>query len=145
MSESMVNEFFRVACNIRSLRAAMRQLPIEQQQKIQENINEVYAAHFAQAQAEAAKEAEKVAKRDALLNRVNELLAGEGMTLQDLAPVIAPVEPSGSGDDKPRKTRAPKYQWVENGEQKTWSGQGKTPRFLVGKNRDEYLINRVAN
>lgn len=140
----MVNDFFRVACNIRSLRAVMRSIPIEQQKKIQENINEVFSAHLEQAQIEAAKEAEKLAKREQLLTRVNEMLAGEGLTLQDLAPAIIPTEQSGPSEDKPRRTRAPKYQWVENGETKTWSGQGKTPRFLVGKNKDDFLINRTA-
>lgn len=42
-------------------------------------------------------------------------------------------------------TRPAKYRYVENGVEKTWSGQGRPPRFLAeqqaqGRQLDEFLI-----
>ena len=44
-------------------------------------------------------------------------------------------------NQKPKSTRAasvPKYKDPETG--KTWSGQGRTPKWLEGKNKEEFLI-----
>lgn len=33
-------------------------------------------------------------------------------------------------EKKPRKKVEPKYEWNENGEHKTWTGQGRKPKFI---------------
>ncbi|EGU36842.1 H-NS family nucleoid-associated regulatory protein, partial [Vibrio scophthalmi] len=40
-----------------------------------------------------------------------------------------------------RAPRPAKYRYMdENGEEKTWTGQGRTPSALVDKNLDDFLI-----
>ncbi|MGL6392447.1 H-NS family nucleoid-associated regulatory protein, partial [Aeromonas hydrophila] len=44
-----------------------------------------------------------------------------------------------------RAPRPPKYRYVENGVEKTWTGQGRTPKYLAhqleqGHQLDEFLI-----
>lgn len=67
-----------------------------------------------------------------------------GMTMQDLLPspidknkLLAPRPPK-----KEKQTRAAKYQDPDSG--KTWSGSGRCPLWLQGKDRDQYLIQQAA-
>ncbi|QTL96452.1 H-NS family nucleoid-associated regulatory protein [Aeromonas jandaei] len=59
---------------------------------------------------------------------------------------IAPAELLAAIDTKvKREPRPPKYRYVENGVEKTWTGQGRTPKFLAqqleqGRQLDEFLI-----
>ncbi|EMN4469608.1 H-NS histone family protein, partial [Aeromonas hydrophila] len=44
-----------------------------------------------------------------------------------------------------RAPRPPKYRYVENDVERTWTGQGRTPKFLAeqlvqGRQLDEFLI-----
>lgn len=50
------------------------------------------------------------------------------------------VETTEAGEEpsKPRPKLPPKYRDPETG--KTWTGQGREPSWLKGKNREEYLI-----
>ena len=45
---------------------------------------------------------------------------------------------SGEESSTPRAKLPPKYRDPETG--KTWTGQGREPSWLKGKNREEYLI-----
>ena len=64
---------------------------------------------------------------------------------------INPSELSGSvpvaaaGTKVKRAPRAPKYRYVDNGQEYTWTGQGSTPKFLAeklvqGHQLEEFLI-----
>lgn len=61
---------------------------------------------------------------------------------------IDPAELVGSAPVASSGTRAPrpaKYRHVENGKERTWTGQGRTPKFLAqrleqGRQLDEHLI-----
>lgn len=81
-----------------------------------------------QAQAEQARQSE-IAKAIA---EVREKIQEYGLTEADLF----------SSDKKTRKagspTVKPKYRHPETGE--TWTGRGKPPKWIAGKNKDDYLI-----
>ncbi len=48
-------------------------------------------------------------------------------------------------DGAKRAPRPPKYRYMENGEERTWTGQGRTPKALAamleqGRQLEEFLI-----
>lgn len=145
----MDNEMLKVLCNIRSLRAAMRDLPMETQEKIQDNVLLIVSDNQTalQIQEEEKKRIENA--RQATLEKVNGLLAENGLTLSDLLPVVGTTTSDSPAKTKQkRQPRDPKYRWVQDGEEKTWTGQGKTPKFLAeklaeGRSLDEFLIKKV--
>lgn len=145
----MDNEMLKVLCNIRSLRAAMRELPMEMQEKIQENVLMVVSDNQTAFQLQEEERKRKEQARQAAIEKVSELLAQNGMTLNDLMPVVvATTSDSPAKAKTKRQPRDPKYRWVQDGEEKTWTGQGKTPKFLAeklaaGRSLDEFLIQKV--
>lgn len=80
-----------------------------------------------QRQAAAQREAEITAVKD----QIRTLMTTYGLTLADL----------GTAKSKPSKERAPvpvKYRDDATGE--TWTGRGRAPKWLEGKNKDDYLV-----
>ena len=151
----MDNEMLKVLCNIRSLRAAMRELPMEMQEKIQENVLMVVSDNQTAFQIQEEEQKRKEQERQAAIEKVNELLAQNGMTFNDLLPEAGATTSDSPAKAKTktktktkRQPRDPKYRWVQDGEEKTWTGQGKTPKFLAeklaaGRSLDEFLIQKV--
>lgn len=64
----------------------------------------------------------------AALNKIHELVGEFGFSVQQLFPI-------GTSE---RKKREPKYRDDESGA--TWSGIGKPPAWIAGKNREDFLI-----
>jgi DNA-binding protein H-NS len=64
--------------------------------------------------------------------RVRELMAANGLTVADL------VEPKRAASTKKQGSVAAKYRDPSSGQ--TWTGRGRAPRWLTGKNKDEFLI-----
>lgn len=65
--------------------------------------------------------------------KIAEIMAAYGLTLDDLR---------GLSKAKLVKDRQPvpaKYRNAKTGE--TWTGRGRTPRWMDGKNKDDFLIN----
>lgn len=145
----MDNEMLKILCNVRSLRVAMRDLPMETQEKIQDNVLMVVSDNQTAFQIQEEERKRKEQDRQAAINKVNELLAQNGMTFNDLLPVAgATTSDSPVKTRQKRQPRDPKYRWVQEGEEKTWTGQGKTPKFLAeklatGHSLDEFLIQKV--
>lgn len=145
----MDNELLKILCSVRSLRVAMRDLPMETQEKIQENVKMVVSDNQTAFQIQEEEQKRKEQERQATLEKVNELLAKHGMTFNDLLPVAgATASDSPAKTKQKRKPRDPKYRWVVSGEEVTWTGQGKTPKFLAeklaaGRSLDEFLIQKV--
>lgn len=67
--------------------------------------------------------------------RIRELMAANGLTVADLQERkrVATVKKKGAG------ASAAKYKNPETGE--TWTGRGRSPRWLDGKNKADFLIN----
>lgn len=122
--------------NLRSLRAAVNELGLELAEQALEKLQLVIAE---KREADAAAIAEEKARQE-LIAKYKEELKANGISLTDLgAETAAKVR-------KQRQPLAPKYKYTdENGETKTWTGQGRTPRAIqaalnAGKSLDSFAI-----
>lgn len=68
---------------------------------------------------------------------VKQLIADFSLTAEDIFPT--PGKKGGNGATKGQKVAA-KYKNPATGE--TWTGRGKAPRWLDGKDRSQFLITR---
>lgn len=89
-----------------------------------------YAQQIAKLQslAEAARNDEK----NGAVQKIRELMQQHGVTVDDL---------SSGGRAKPAKVKtsvAPQFKNPETGE--TWTGRGRAPRWLDGKNKEQFRI-----
>lgn len=121
--------------NIRNLRAAAREFSVEQLEALQEKISIVLAEKREEIKAQEAQQA-KILKG---LNKYREMLAKDGISAEELAALLG-----GTAEKKARKAVSPrpaKYKFKDaNGNEKTWTGQGRTPRELVGKDLADFEI-----
>lgn len=132
-----MSDALKVLNNIRTLRAQSREVTLELLEEMLEKLTIVVQERRQEDEAAQREEQEKVAK----LERYREMLLADG---------IDPTDLLGGGDTKVAKTkRAPrpaKYAYTdENGEQKTWTGQGRTPAAIKkaldeGKTLDSFEI-----
>lgn len=114
-----MSDALKILNNIRTLRAQAREVDLEVLEEMFEKLT-IVIQERREEDASAQQEAqEKISK----LQRYREMLLADG---------IDPTDLLGSGDVKVTKVkRAPrpaKYEYTdENGEHKTWTGQGRTP------------------
>ncbi|WP_339329563.1 H-NS family nucleoid-associated regulatory protein [Aeromonas hydrophila] len=134
-----MSEFLKVLLNIRSLRAALRELSLEQVKEAHEKIELIYLERLELAEKEQAAQAEHQQK----LAEFQAMLADAGI---DPAELVGSAPSTSTSAVKARRApRPPKYRYVENGIEKTWTGQGRTPKFLAeqleqGRQLDEFII-----
>ncbi len=133
-----MSEFFKVLMNVHSLRAALRELSLEQVKEAHEKIELVYLERLEQAEKEQAAQAEHQQK----LAEFQAMLVDAGI---DPAELVGSTPVAATAAKAKRAPRPPKYRYVENGVEKTWTGQGRTPKFLAeqleqGRQLDEFLI-----
>ncbi|MFK8774232.1 H-NS family histone-like protein [Aeromonas caviae] len=120
-----MNEFLKVLTNIRSLRAAIRELPFEQLQEAKEKFDLVFNERAETAEKEIAEREEHQRK----LAEFTEQLKAAGIDPRELVGEVVTTE-----ERQPRAKRAPrpaKYQYDEDGVQKTWTGQGRMPKAIA--------------
>ena len=132
-----MSEFLKVLLNIRSLRAALRELSLEQVKEAHEKIEMIYLERLEVAEKEQAAQAEHQQK----LAEFQAMLAQAGIDPTELVGSA----PAATTAKAKRAPRPPKYRYVENGVERTWTGQGRTPKFLAeqleqGRQLDEFLI-----
>src|ERR1700730_17437987 len=72
----------------------------------------------------------------AVIADIKQKMLDYGITVSDLG--LARAAKSAKG--RPRAGVVPKYRDPQSGN--TWSGRGKPPRWIAGKNRDEFLIQK---
>jgi DNA-binding protein H-NS len=136
--EMFMSESLKALNNIRTLRVQARDLTLAELEEMLEKFSVVVAERREDNQAEEA----AVREREEKLVKYRELLMEEG---------IDPTELLGSlqGAGKPRAKRAPrpaKYKYTdENGQEKHWTGQGRTPAPIKaaidsGKSLNDFLI-----
>lgn len=133
-----MSEFLKVLLNVRSLRAALRELSLEQVQEAHEKIEAIYLERSEQTEKEQAAQAEHRQK----LVEFQAMLAQAGI---DPTELVGSTPAAAAATKAKRAPRPPKYRYVEHGVEKTWTGQGRTPKFLVqqleqGRQLDEFLI-----
>ncbi|CAG4905504.1 H-NS histone family protein [Paraburkholderia saeva] len=71
-----------------------------------------------------------------VLNEIKQKMADYGITLAELGGGRGKATKVG----RPRAGVAPKYRDPDSGS--TWSGRGKPPRWIAGKDREKFLIAR---
>lgn len=79
-------------------------------------------------QAAAARESETAAG----LEKIRDIMKTYGLTIADIVPT------GKLKTTKPKKEVAAKYRDVDTGQE--WTGRGRSPRWLDGKNKEDFLI-----
>ncbi|EGU33984.1 H-NS family nucleoid-associated regulatory protein [Vibrio scophthalmi] len=119
--------------NIRSLRAFSRDLTLEQLQDALAKLTKVIDERQTEEIELMAEREEKEAK----LKEITETLKRDGIDINDLMNALS-NQPAKKTKRAPRPA---KYRYTdENGQEKTWTGQGRTPSALADKNLDDFLI-----
>ncbi|EDP60339.1 H-NS family nucleoid-associated regulatory protein [Vibrio sp. AND4] len=135
-----MSELTKTLLNIRSLRAFSRELTLEQLEEALDKLTIVV---------EERREAEEVERaaleqQEAKLAAIAEQIAQDGIDVEALISALA-----GETKSKAKSKRAPrpaKYKYIDHtGEEKTWTGQGRTPSAIqeqldAGKSLDDFLI-----
>lgn len=134
-----MTEFLKVWLNIRSLRAALRELSFEQLQEANEKFTVIYNERAAEIEKTRAADAERLAK----LAEFQAMLADAGIDPSEL--VLGTPAGKVTREGTKRAPRPPKYKYMEDGQEKTWTGQGRTPKALAamleqGRQLEEFLI-----
>lgn len=123
--------------NIRSLRAVLREFSLEQLKEAHEKIELIYLERLELAEKEQAAQAEHQQK----LAEFQAMLAQVGI---DPTELVGSAPAATAGKVK-RAPRPPKYSYVDNGQEHTWTGQGHMPKYLAqqieqGRQLDDSLI-----
>ncbi|MEQ4922173.1 MULTISPECIES: histone-like nucleoid-structuring protein H-NS [Proteus] len=134
-----MSESLKILNNIRTLRAQARETSLETLEEMLEKLEVVVNERREEFSLEKAAEEERVQK----LQKYREMLEEAGIDPTDLLEASA-VNKTGRAK---RAARPAKYSYVdENGETKTWTGQGRTPAVIKraideeGKSLDDFLI-----
>ncbi len=134
-----MNEILKTLTNIRSLRAAARELSLVQLESILDKLQIVVA----EKREEADRLQQQEVERQERIEKYRALLKQDGITADELAEIL------NTDSTPPRKKRTPrpaKYRYTdENGDTKTWTGQGRTPRTIqaaldAGKSLTDFEI-----
>ncbi|AWI51725.1 DNA-binding protein H-NS [Actinobacillus minor 202] len=130
-----MSDALKTLSNIRSLRVIARETSLEQLESLQEKL----AIVIEEKREELKNQELEQAKFLEGLNKYKEMLAQDGISAEELVALLG-----GQVEKKVRKAIAPrpaKYKFIDaNGNEKTWTGQGRTPRELVGKNLADFEI-----
>ncbi len=138
------NEIRRTLSNIRSLRVFARETEFDLLLDMYEKLGVVIEERREDAEREAKERAEREQKRLDLL----QLIAGEGFTPEEL---LGQIEGQGKSKKRSKTPKAaPKYQFIEDGVTKTWTGKGRKPKpieeaLAAGRDLDEFLIEKATN
>lgn len=135
-----MSEALKILNNIRTLRAQARECTLETLEEMLEKLEVVVNERREEESAAAAEVEERTRK----LQQYREMLIADGIDPNELLNSLAAVK---SGTKAKRAQRPAKYSYVdENGETKTWTGQGRTPAVIKkamdeqGKSLDDFLI-----
>lgn len=115
-----MTEFLKTLLNIRSLRAATRDLTLDQ---MEEALAKLTTVIDEQRETKAAEQA-AAQERERKLKEYMDQMAADGIDLSDLLELAEPAKKASA----PRNKRPAKYEFYdENNEYKTWTGQGRKP------------------
>ncbi|KHN56184.1 histone-like nucleoid-structuring protein H-NS [Pectobacterium fontis] len=135
-----MSEALKILNNIRTLRAQSRECTLDTLEEMLEKLEVVVnerREEDSQAQAE-------VEERERKLQQYRDMLIADGIDPNELFQSLGSVKAPGKSK---RAARPAKYQYTdENGEVKTWTGQGRTPAVIKkaveeqGKSLDDFLL-----
>ena len=134
-----MNEFLKVLLNIRSLRATCRELTLEQLEEGLEKLSAVVAERQQDESAERQAREEHQKK----IAEYAEMLKAAGIDPAELVTTAAIDSPKASKGK--RAPRPAKYRYLDNGVEKTWTGQGLMPSVIAkavaeGKSVEDFAI-----
>ena len=133
-----MSDLLKTLNNIRSLRNLARDLTLEQL----ENINQKLQLVMAEKREEAELLERQAEERKARIEKYKTLLIQDEITAEELAEILG----EKTFVKKKREARPAKYQYTdENGQIKTWTGQGRTPKAIqaaldAGKSLESFAI-----
>lgn len=121
-----MEELLKTLNNIRSLRLLVRQLPLEQL----ETIFKKFELVVEERKEELAQQQKVFAAHQEKIEKYKELLKSEGISPEELMEVIS-LQRFNPSQHKKRAPRPARYQYTDlDGSQKTWTGQGRTPKAI---------------
>lgn len=136
-----MSEALKILNNIRTLRAQARECTLETLEEMLEKLEVVVnerREENSQAQAE-------IEERTRKLQQYREMLIADGIDPNELLNAVAVTKAAATKSK--RAARPAKYKYIdENGETKTWTGQGRTPAVIKkaieeqGKSLDDFLL-----
>ncbi len=136
-----MSEALKILNNIRTLRAQARECSLDMLEEMLEKLEMVVVERREeenQAQAE-------IEERTRKLQQYREMLIADGIDPNELMQTLASAK-TASNKAK-RAARPAKYEYKdENGEMRTWTGQGRTPAVIKkaieeqGKSLDDFLL-----
>ena len=115
-----MNDFIKVFLNARSLRAATKELSVEQLEEVLIKFSKIVEDRKEVEVAELAKQQEKQQKMNEILLQLKE----NGISPEELMNL---TDPAAEKTKTKRGPRPAKYAYDLNGETKTWTGQGRMP------------------
>nr|WP_024968005.1 H-NS family nucleoid-associated regulatory protein [Pantoea sp. IMH] len=133
-----MSETLKVLNNIRTLRAQAREVSLSE---LEEMLEKLEAVVNERREAEAAI-ASEIKEKEEKLAKYRQMLLDDGI---DLSELTSAENTTGKSRAK-RAPRPAKYQYTdENGETKSWTGQGRTPAVIKqaleqGKKLEDFLI-----
>ncbi|HHL9593107.1 TPA: DNA-binding protein StpA [Citrobacter braakii] len=124
--------------NIRSLRAMAREFSVD----VLEDMLEKFRVVTKERRDEEEQLQRQRAEQQEKINTLLALMQADGINPEELLSMT----PATAGSVKKRQPRPAKYRFTDlNGETKTWTGQGRTPKpiaqaLTAGKSLDDFLI-----
>lgn len=139
-----MSEALKILNNIRILRAQARECTLETLEEMLEKLEVVVnerREEDSQVQAE-------IEERERKLSQYREMLIADGIDPNELMQTMSATKATTKATTKAKRAARPaKYKYVdENGETKTWTGQGRTPAVIKkaieeeGKSLDDFLL-----
>lgn len=132
-----MSDFLRVFLNYRSLKAATRDLTLEQLNEGFKKLSELVEERNRLEEASRAANAQRIRK----IEEYKELLKAEGINVAELI-TITPTAKA----ERVRLPRPAKYKYTDlDGQERTWTGQGRQPSpisqaIASGKTLEDFLI-----
>lgn len=136
-----MSDLTKTLLNIRSLRAFARELTMEQ---LEEALDKLSTVVEERREVEESERAEREAQ-EAKLAAIAEQIALDGIDFNALISALANESKTTKGKGK-RAPRPAKYKYVDaSGQEKTWTGQGRTPSAIQqaldeGKSLEDFEI-----
>lgn len=124
--------------NIRSLRAMAREFSVD----VLEDMLEKFRVVTKERRDEEEQLQRQLAEQQAKINALLAQMQADGISPEELLSIT----PATARSVKKRQPRPAKYRFIDlNGETKTWTGQGRTPKpiaqaLAAGKSLDDFLI-----
>lgn len=138
-----MSDFLNILTHERRLRAATKDLTLAELQDVEAKLQRVIANR----EEEEAELREQEEEKRARVEEIKKQMAAAGLDITDLAPELQNIvnDKKSSGTRKKRTPKPAKYEYTDNGERKTWTGQGRTPKVInealkKGKKISDFLI-----